>query len=344
MLYPTIQGPRPDLALAAKESQKDMGGYAFPQLFPVLYVTERAGTFSYAPANLSNATTNVASGRANGAALTASEVKTADFDWTTARLEARAVVYDNEVKGFGGIEKADRHGALSAVRRAYNAVEVAAYAKTFTAARIAAATSLADQEIINTISLAAVALRPYGQPYIVTTTTGLLKFLQIPEVRKAMFGSFTAAQVMNMLSDPGSKEQMLSKLSLLISVKGMIIFDSDIVTAADNDVIGLVALRPEAMSGGEALMSVAKEKALYGFTAIYIPDGASNDMPFGVSATADGTDKANYYDAESRYSVNEIHTAAVRVYKMLANLTDYSENLSPLKVEITNPSISTPAQ
>jgi len=343
MLYPTMTGPRPDLALAARESQADMGGYAFPQIFPILPVTERAGDFSYAVANLSNATTSVASGRENGAALVAVEVKTSDFAWTTARLEARAVVYDNEVKAYGGIEKADRHGALSAVRRAFNAVEVAAHAKIFTTARVNAATSLADQSIINIISLAAVALRPYGSPYIIATTIGLLKFLQIPEVRKAMFGSFTAAQVMNMLGDPTSKDMMLNKLSLLISVKGIIIFDSDIVTAANNDALALVALRPEAMAGGEALLSIAKEKALYGFAAVYIPDGASKEMPFGVSAVADGKDKANYYDAESRYSINELHTDAVRVYKMLTNLTDYSENVSPLKVELTNPPISTEA-
>jgi len=343
MLYPTIQGPRPDLAIAVKATQADMGGYAFPQLFPVLPVTERAGDFSYAPVNLSNAVTSVAEGRENGAALTGVEIKTSDFVWTTTRLEGRSKIYDNEVKGFGGIAKADEAGAIDAVRRAYNRVEQVAYAKVFSAARILAGTSFADQTIINSISLGAVALRAYGQPYLVATTIGILKFVQIPEVRKAMFGSFTAAQVMNMLSDPASKEQMLSKISVLISVKGVIIFDSDIVTAADNDCIGLVALRPEAMSGGAAFMSTAKAKATYGFTAIYIPDGASEEMPFGVSATADGDAKVNIYDAETRYSVNEIHTGAVKVYKMLANLTDYSENLSPLKVEITNPSIMTPA-
>lgn len=343
MLYPTMNGPRPDLALAARESQADMGGYAFPQIFPILTVTERAGTFSYAPANLTNGTSNVAEGRANSEALVGDEIATADFDWTTARLEARAKIFDNEVKGFGGIEKADKLGAVSAVRRAFNKVETRAYAKVFTAARILAATSLVDQGIINIISLAAVALRPYGSPYIVATTTGLLKFLQIPEVRKAMFGSFTAAQVMNMLGDPTSKELMLSKLSVLISVKGIIIFDSDIVTAANNDCIAMVTLRPEAMNGGDTLMAVAKEKALYGFTALYIPDGGTKEMPFGISATADGDGKVNLYDAESRYSINEIYTAAVRVYKMLTNLTDYSENLSPLKVEITNPTIQTPA-
>jgi hypothetical protein len=344
MLYPTQNGPRPDLALAGKMSQADMGGYAFTQLFPVLPTTERAGDFSYAPVNLSNATTNVAEGRANGAALTASELKTADFAWTTARLEARSVVYDNEVKSFGGIENADKNGGIDAVRRAYNKVEVAAYSKVFSAARILAATSLADQEIINLLSKGAIAARPYGSPYLVLTTNGLLKMLQIPEVRKAMFGSFTAAQVMNMLTGT-DKDLILSKLSPLLSMKGMIIFDSDIVTGvANDDCIAIVALRPEAFAGNDALLRTAKQKAVYGFTAIYIPEGASKEMPFGVSATAHGDGKVNLYDAESRYSINEIHTDAVKVFKMLANLTDYSENLSPLKVEITNPPISTPAE
>ena len=343
MLFPTMTGPRPDLVLAARQSQADMGGYAFTQIFPVLPTTERAGDFSHAPANLPNTTTNVEVARANGAALTASELKTSDFAWTTARLEARSVVYDNEVPGFGGIEKADSAGGIDCVRRAFNKVEVAAYSTLFTVARIAAATELADQQIVNLFSKAAIAVRPYGQPYLVCTTNGLLKLLQIPEVRKAMFGSFTAAQVMNMLTGT-DKELILSKLSPLLSMKGIVIFDSDIVTSvASDDCIAIVALRPEAFKGADSLLRTAKEKAVYGFTAIYIPAGASADMPFGVSATADGTLKANFYDAESRYSVNEINAAGQKVFKMLADIADYSENVGPLKVEITNPSILSPA-
>lgn len=343
MLYPTTNGSRPDLALAAKATQADMGGYAFPQLFPVLATTERAGDFSYAPANLPNSTTNVAEGRANGAALTATELKTEDFAWTTAPLEARSVIYDREVPGWGGIAQADEAGGIDCVRRAYNKVEQVAYAKTFSAARILAAVSLADQQIINLFAKAAIAVRPYGQPYLVCTTNGLLKLLQIPEVRKAMFGSFTAAQVMNMLTGT-DKELILSKLSPLLSMKGIVIFDSDIVTGANDDCIAIVALRPEAFAGGVSLLNTAKARAIYGFTAVYIPTGATSDMPFGVSSTADGKDKANYYDAESRYSVNEIHTGAVKCFKMLADIASYTENVGPLKVEITNPSISTPAE
>ena len=181
-MYYTERGDRPDLAARAKLTQASIGGYAFPKLFPVLPVTERAGDFSYAPVGMVTGTTNVAEARANGAELTANALATADFAWTTARLEARTVIYANEVKGFGGIEAADGFGGegLHAARttRSHDCAITRSSAPPVAVRRPSCQPSGRD-----VAAEGALAQRKSGQPYLVMTSYGLLKFVNIPEVR-----------------------------------------------------------------------------------------------------------------------------------------------------------------
>jgi len=328
----TQTGARPDLAEEAKATQSDMGGYAFPRLFPVLNVTERSGTFSYAPANLPNTTGSAQENRKNGDAITSDEVKTEDKDWTVGRLEARTKIYYSEVPPYGGIEAADKNGGIDCVRRAYNKIELRAYEKVFSDARLASATALADGSVLTLLAKAAIAVRPYGRPYLYMTTYGLLKFIQIPEVRAVMFGTFGPQVGMSLLI--GDQAILVEKLSPLIGFKGIIVSDSDIVGTSNDDAIAVIGLREEAFSGGESVLSVAKQRATYSFGVIFIPKGASREMPFLVSSFPDGVNKVNLYDAEAHYSLNELHGSAVVAFKMLADLKDYSLTPAPLKVEI----------
>lgn len=331
MFFPTQNGPRPDLAALVKLSQAAVGGYAFPKLFPIYATPERASDFSYAPAGQTVATGTA--GRANGAALAATEKKTADFSFTTARLEARTVVYDNEVKGYGGIEGADQAGGEDCGRRAYNTIEVAAYAKVFSAARRAAKTDLTDHNVVTLLQTAALGQRAFGSPYLVMTTLGLLKFVQIPEVRVAMVGVFGASGTMNYIT--GSQTELAKALSPLIGFEGIVLFDSAIVGSTYDDYVAVVALRKEAFAAGNMLPSIAKRAAMYGFAAIYLPDAATMDQPLTICSFADDKDKANYYDAEGRYSLNELHgddgaespnvnAGAVKVLAMLPALASYT--------------------
>lgn len=334
-MFYTERGDRPDLAARAKLTQASIGGYAFTKLFPVLPVTERAGDFSYAPVGMVTGTTNVAEARANGAELTANALATVDFAWTTARLEARTVIYVNEVKGFGGIEAADGFGGEDCTRRAYNKVEIAAYGKVFSAARRGAKTELANHQVVTLLQKGALAQRKYGQPYLVMTSYGLLKFVNIPEVRSRMFGEYGPTGAMNYIT--GGQVQLAKAISPLIGFEDIIVFDSEIVGSTYDDYIAIASLRKEAMAGGVALSGVAKARALYGFAAIYIPDPANNDQPFSVSSFDDRLNKANYYDAESRYSLNELHADAVTVYDMLADIASYTPiDARVVQVQVVN--------
>jgi hypothetical protein len=331
----TQRGDRPDLAARAKLTQASVGGYAFTKLFPVFPVTERAGDFSYAPVGQTNVVTNVAEARANGAALTATDIATADFAWTTARLEARTRIFANEVKGFGGIEAADAFGGEDCVRRAYNKVEIAAYAKAFSSARRTAKVDLANHEVVTLLQKGSLAQRKYGAPYLVMTTYGLLKFVNIPEVRSRMFGEFGPTGAMNYLT--GGQAQLAKAISPLIGFEDIVLFDSEIVGSTYDDYVAVASLRKEAMAGGATLSGVAKARALYGFSALYIPDPASNDQPFSVSSFDDRLNKANLYDAESRYSLNELHADAVTVYAMLADIASYTPiDSRVLQVQVVN--------
>lgn len=331
MFYPTQNGKRADLAQLTKLSQAALGGYAFPKLFPIFPTVERAGDFSYAPKGLSTATGTT--GRANGDALSATEIKTADFAYTTARLEARSVIYDNEVKGFGGIEGADQAGGEDCGRRAWNTIEIAAHAKVFSTARVAAKTDLTDHNVVTLLQTAALGQRAFGAPYLVLTSLGLLKFAQIPEVRAAMVGQFGATGAMNYLA--GAQADLIKALSPLLGFEGIIVFDSAIVGSTKDDYVAVVSLRKEAFAGGSAFTQLAKRAACYSFAAIYLPDEANMDQPLQVSSFADEKDKANYYDAEGRYSLNELHPddgaespdvngGAVKVFAMLDSLASYT--------------------
>jgi len=331
----TQRGDRPDLAALANLTQASVGGYAFPKLFPVLPVLERAGDFSYAPVGQTNVTTNVAEARANGAALTASDLVTSDYAWTTAHLEARTRIYANEVKGFGGIEAADKFGGEDCIRRAFNKVEIAAYAKAFSSTRRGAATELVNHGVVTLLQKLALAQRKYGAPYLFMTTYGMLKFVNIPEVRSRLFGEFGATGAMNLIT--GGQMDLAKAISPLIGFEGIIPFDSEIVGSTYDDYIAVASLRKEALAGGAALLTTAKARALYGFSAIYIPNAANADQPFSVSSFDDRDTKANLYDAESRYSLNELHTAAVSVCNMLANIDAYTPiDSRVLQVQVVN--------
>jgi hypothetical protein len=344
----TQDGSRPDLAQLVRLSQEALGGYAFPLIFPVISVPERAGQLSYAPAGLSNA--GGVTGRANGAPLESSEKKTSDFGWTTARLEARTKIYADEVKGFGGIEMADQFGGEDCGRRAFNTIEMAAAAMVFSSARRAAAVSLTNHQLVPLLQKAALAQRKYGSPYLVLTTNGLLKLTQIPEVFGRMVGRFGATGAMNFLA--GAAGELTAALSPLMGFAGMLVFDSGVVGETYDNSIAVASLRPDAAAGGPAAMQEIKRSATYGFAAVYIPDPASNDQPLEISSHADRAVKANVYDAEGRYSLNEIHGTdgaeapnvnggAVKVFAMLADAEGYTPlDQRTVQVEITNTAAS----
>lgn len=316
--FRTRTDDRPDLALLGAVSQLDVMGYAFPKLFPVIKVTEKGGTITVASANLTNS--KGTKGRSNGTALTGASLGSTDTTFTAARYEGRGILYENDGAAFDDEKAADEAGALLAQRQAWNKVEDDAFTTVFTAARKSAATELADQSVVKILQQKAKGLRAYGKPTLVMTTNTWLDFCEIPEIRCRFAALGIAAQDIGfILADPA---KVMGAISTFMHFEGgVVLFDSDIVDAGGtyDGIVMVMATRPEAKTS--ALQTI-KTKATYGYTAIYIPEDASDaDKPFDMRSFYSDDTKANIYDAEAYLNVVQAHSAAVAPTKLASSYT-----------------------
>lgn len=316
----TQRGPRPDLASLVKISTLSQRGYAFTKLFPIVVMTEKGGTFSHAPVGMTTAKGQ--KGRANGAAISSTEKKSETATWTPTRLEGRTKIYENEVKGFGGIEIADQFGGEDAGRKAFNQAEADAAAAFYTAARIAAAAELTDHLVVKKLQQAAISVRKYGKPYLVMTSNAFLTFCEIPEIRVRSYAALGGTGNLAFLAL--EDEALMAALGRLIKFQGIILFDSELVGTDYDGYIGVVGLREETQAGGTRALMAAKSAATYGLSMFYQPDASSSDMPFAVSSHDNRDDKVNIYDAEAEFCLQELHTAAVTLTKFAAAYTEFT--------------------
>lgn len=309
---------RPDLALLGSISQLDVMGYAFPKLFPVIKVSEKGGTITVASANLTNS--KGTKGRANGTALSATTLTGTDTTYSAARYEGRGMLFENDGAAFDDEKAADEAGALLSQRLAWNKVEDDAFQIVFTAARKSAATELADQSVVKILQQKAKSIRAFGKATLVMTTNTWLDFCEIPEIRARFAALGIAGQDIGyILNDPA---KVMGALSTFMKFDGgVVLFDSDIVDTEGtyDGIVMVMATRPEAKS---APIQTIKTKATYGYTAIYIPEDASDaDKPFDMRSFYSDTDKANVYDAEAFLNVVQAHSSAVIPTKLAAAYT-----------------------
>ena len=290
---------RPDLAAIGSISQLDVKGYAFPKIFPVMPVAEKSGTMTVAPAGLTSG--KGTKGRANGTALSATDITMVDVDWSVSRYEGRGRLYEDDGAAYASAEAADQAGAELSQRLAWNKAEDDAFKAVFTAARKAAATELADHKVVKTLQQKAKALRKYGKPTLVMTTNAWLDFVEIPEIR------YRLVKLAGVQNDAGfiltDLDKVRAAVSTFLGFNDIVLFDSELVGTDYDTCVAVIGLRPEA-AGNVAY--AAKSKALYGWTAVYIPEDAAADKPFDMRTWYDDAGKANVYDAEAFLGVVEV--------------------------------------
>ena len=314
--YRCQTGDRPDLAAIGAASQLDVKGYAFPKLFPLIMVTEKAGTFSVAPAGLTSA--KGTKGRSNGTALDATTVTPVDVSWSCVRYEGRGQVYENDGAAFASADACDQAGAETAQRLAWNKVEDEAFAKVFTATRKTGATTLADHAVVKTLQQKAKALRKFGKPALVMTTNAWFSFVEIPEIRYRLEKFAGASNDVGFLATDADKVR--GAVSTLLGFSDIVLFDSDLVGTTYDDVVAVVGLRDA--QGGDVLQGI-KTRATYGWTTVYLPDAATGDKPFDMRSWYDDANKANVYDAEASLGVTEAFADAVEMTKFASAYTEY---------------------
>lgn len=290
---------RPDLSAIGSISQLDVKGYAFPKIFPLMPVTEKSGTMTVAPAGLTSS--KGTKGRANGTALSGSTIEMVDVDWAAARYEGRGKLYEDDGAAYASAEDADKAGAELSQRLAWNKAEDDAFKTVFTAARKSAATELADHKVVKTIQQKAKLLRKYGKPTLVMTTNAWLDFVEIPEIR------YRLVKLAGVQNDAGfiltDLDKVRAAVSTFLGFNDIVLFDSEIIGTTYDTCVAVIGIRPEAVGN---VVSTAKSKATYGWTAVYIPEDAAADKPFDMRTWYDDDNKANVYDAEAFLGVTEV--------------------------------------
>jgi len=311
---------RPDLAAIGSTSQLDVQGYAFPKIFPLMPVTEKSGTMTVANAGLT--ASKGTKGRANGSALSATDISMVDVNWAAARFEGRGRLYENDGAAYASAEAADNAGAELAQRLAWNKVEDEAFKIVFTSARTSGATTLTDHSVVKILQQKAKALRKFGRPALVMTTNAWMDFCEIPEIR------FRLEKLAGAGNDIGfimtDIEKVRAAVSTFLSFHSVILFESEIVGTSHDTEIAVVALRPG--TDGK-VAETAKSKALYGWTAVYIPEDAPADKPFDMRAWYDDDNKANVYDAEAYLMPTEAFSSGVEMCKFADAYTEYATSI-----------------
>lgn len=284
---------RPDLRTFAKLTQEDMRGYAFSKIIPVITVSEKGGKIWVAPkgATTAQGTKN----RANGTALTGSEVKTVEVSYSCDRIEGRAPIYESEMHGFADENAAAQAGASAAGRQVLNSMEAIFNGVVFTSARTA--TELADHAVLKGLQTAAKKIRGYGKAALYMSSETFLTFVEIPEIADRF------KQFAHTTGDVGylatTNDQILASLSTMLGFDRIAIYDSDVVGATNDGKIAVVGVQPDAFGvSGDVARGIAKTKAMFGAAMVWVPAGAPSDEPFVMSQAADRANKCNYFDAE----------------------------------------------
>ena len=286
---------RPDLRSFAKMTQADLKGYAFAKIFPVITVSEKGSSIWVAPKGLTNA--RGTKNRENGSSLSAGEKKTKEVSYKVDRIEGRSKIYESEMHGFSDMNAACQAGAEDAGRKALNTIEYEAAGKVFTSVRTTAKVTLADHQVLKLLQEQAKAIRPFGKAFLYMSDAAFLKFCDIPEIRRKLeLGAKVQGDIAYLaLND----EKVLATVSTLLGFYGIAIFDSDIVGTTYDNYVAVVAVRPESIgAGSDTVRSLAKTRAMFGATFVWVPAGAPAEEPFNLSQSADRTDKVNYFDAE----------------------------------------------
>lgn len=298
---------RPDLRTFAKLTQADLRGYAFSKLFPVVTVREKGGKIWVAPKNLGTA--QGMKNRANGTALTGTDVKTVEVSYATDRFEGRGTIYESEMHGFADMNAACQAGAVDAGRKVLNSFEYEAAQKVFTSVRTTGCAELSDGSVLKTLQQAAKRVRGYGKAALYLSDAAFLNLCDIPEIRTRLeVGAKVTGDIGYLaLND----EKVLATVSTLLGFHAIAIFDSDVVGTGYDNYVAVVAVRPEAFGAtGDMVRALAKSRAMFGALMVYVPGDAPADEPFTLSQSADRTAKANYFDAEAFAVAKEFFTAS----------------------------------
>lgn len=291
---------RPDLAALEVNLPE---GYIGTQLYPVVPVSEKAGSVAYATVT---ADSTAQTGRVAGAAPTATQIANSATTWACVEVIDRGAVTPDEAKQMGGIEKADAVGAKWAMR------QVLALREGLIAANILGTkdATFDPAKVRTQMQTARQALRLYPGKTVLAASSYVLNAM----VQNMLTSPITGVAFSNIVTGANTAEAAMG-LSFEAWKRGLAMYlGVDEVLAGDDAI-----WNAGTYAGKFALVKVDatndplshKYIPVIGKTFTFIPEGGNG---WEVQSVGDRTLINNFYDAKQWVNVVELNSGAVYVF------------------------------
>ena len=285
----TIEGKRPDLnGETLKYNEPE--GYIGSKILPVTITADKSGTIYYhKPDALKEAQTDRVSGTAPDDDL----LTNADTTYMCGEVIKRGSVAEEEVKEYGGIEKADIVGAKFAVRSVATKVEGGIADLTLKADGAADYDFVPGNALLDA-QAAMDAIEDYaGDVTLVASKTvikTIWKMLHLDDEAYRMIRRITGGNALV------GFEQIKDLVATLLGVDRVLVGHNSVWNKGVRGTRFAIAKLTTEFDG-----LTHKYEALFGVQKVYTPDPVNPVWPFEVESIPDRKCKSNHYDA-SDYS------------------------------------------
>lgn len=300
----TITGRRMDLeAIPVNQPTEYIGN----RVFPVVNVAEKTGTVYYKTVTADSA---AQTGRGSGTAPTATLLTDSSTTYSVAEAIKRYSVDKAEVKQMGGIEAADKLGAMASKRSVLRAMETAQAAILLDGTSYAGASDI-HAAIIDGIIDAAQSVKRYGGRTAFVCSVSVYQYLvKQTELTGKMGWSFANGDINAVLSL--NKNVFKAMLQGLFAFDEVLIGDDDHWAIATREDAAAVVRLPDPEEFSH------KMDPVLGKTMLYLPDGS---QAFEIESFYDEDTKLNNYDATTWYQVKQLNSGAKKLVKGLGTPT-----------------------
>jgi hypothetical protein len=301
--YITQEGRREDLESL---DANPYFGYIGNKAYPVLPTTQKVGDIYAATLTADSA---AQAGLARGTALTTVRLTESANAYSCASVEKRYAVPRDEVKQMGGIEKADRIGAMASKRSVQRYAETALATQLQTVGSHQTAAHVAGAFLTeSTTAMAAIARYPGRKALMLGRScfTGIMRFTEVLNQFSLAALAVGGGDASDVLAGRPAALRML--LAGIVGVDEVLVGDdAHWGVGVGSSGIGCNAVFL-ALPGEEEFSH--KMDPVLGKMVQYLPDGK---QPYIIESYYDLSLKENVYDAETWYSIEEYNPEAAYV-------------------------------
>lgn len=308
----TIEGVRPDLNGAALK-YNEPEGYIGSKILPVSITADKSGViYFHKPDAIKEAQTDRVSGTAPEDELLTND----NTDYSCGEVIKRSSVAEEEVKEFGGIEKADVVGAKDAARAVATKVEGTIADLTLKTASAADYSFVPGSALLDA-QAAMDAIEDYaGEITLIASRTVVKK------IWKLLHEDDDAYRMIRRITGGNALvgfDQIKDLVATLLGVDRVLVGHNSVWNKnerGDRFAIGKLISDFDGLSH--------KYQAIFGVQKVYTPDPANPDWPFKIESIPDRKCKSNHYDATIRHANVILNAGAVKVF----DLGEHSDSAS----------------